>query len=102
VWGLIIVQAQLLWVSEFHSHGEDPVCQSPAVLVREAQNPSPSAAEGPVCLACRIARETTAQPATRIVAVTPHSVIQFCPVCSGSHFDPLPLSIVPARAPPVL
>lgn len=102
VWGLVIVQAQLLWVSEFHGHGEDLVCQSPAVLVREAQNPSPGAAHRPVCLACRIARETTAQPATGIVAATSDSVIQFCSVCSGPHFDPLPLSVVPARAPPVL
>ena len=102
VWGLIVVQAQLLWVSEFHTHGEDPVCQGRTALVRGAQNASPSATGGRGCLACRLARETTAQPAARIVAVSPDFVIPFCPVCSGSHFDLLPLSIVPARAPPLL
>jgi hypothetical protein len=100
IWGLILVQAQLLWVTELHHHGEDLMCQTSTVLARDAENPGSDSAQRPLCLACRIARESTAHAAAGFLAATPDSVVHLRAAHPLRHSAPSPVSVIPARAPP--
>jgi hypothetical protein len=100
IWALVLVQAQLLWVTEIHHHDEDSICRAGTVLTRDEQSPGPGVTEQPRCLACRVASESTALPVAGFLEAAPGTIIYFCPPQSPRHVHSSPCSDIPARAPP--
>lgn len=100
IWGLILVQAQLLWVTELHHDGEGQICPTSSVVTRNTESHAPGSAERPICLACRVAQESSAVPVAGSPAAAPDVVARFRPSCSSHLFTASDLSVIPARAPP--
>lgn len=100
IWGLILVQAQLLWVTELHHDGEDQICPISSVVTRNTQSHIPGNAERPICLACRVAQERSAVPVTGSPVVAPNQVMEFRPSFSHRRDTTSDLTVIPARAPP--
>lgn len=100
IWGLILVQAQLLWVTELHHDGEGQICPVSTDLTRDDQNQAPGSAERPICLACRVAQESSAVPVAGSPAAAPDPVVRFRPSCSSETYTVSDLRVIPARAPP--
>jgi len=100
IWALILVQAQLLWVTELHHDGEDQICPTSSVLGRDDQNEAPGSSGLPICLACRVAQESSAVPVAGSPAPAPDAVARFRPSCSSRRYTASDLRVIPARAPP--
>ena len=100
IWGLILVQAQLLWVTELHHDGEGQICPVSTDLTRDDQSKAPGSAGWSICLACRAAQESAAVPVAGSPAAAPDAVTRFRPSCSSSTHIASDLSVIPARAPP--
>ncbi|MFB3923004.1 MAG: hypothetical protein ACE145_14870 [Terriglobia bacterium] len=100
IWGLILIQAQLLWVTELHHDGEDQICPTPSALTRADQVQGPGNGERPVCLACRVAQESAAVAVTNSPAAAPDLVVRFVLTCSSAPYAASDGGVIPARAPP--
>ena len=100
IWALILVQAQLLWVAELHHDGEDQMCPVSSAVTRETGSHAPGSAERPICLACRVAQESSAVMVANSPAAVPDTVTRFRPSCSSSSYTVSDESVIPARAPP--
>ncbi len=100
IWGLILVQAQLLWVTELHHDGEDQICPVSPNLTRDDPNEAPGNAERPTCLACRVAQESSAVLLAGSPVAAPDTVTRFRPSCSSREYTASDLRVIPARAPP--
>ncbi len=100
IWGLILVQAQLLWVTELHHDAEDQICQTSTVVTRNTESRGPGSAERPICLACRVAQESSAVLVASSPAEAPNPVVQFRPSFSPQRSTTSDLKVIPARAPP--
>ena len=100
IWGLILVQAQLLWVTELHHDGEDQICPTSSVVTRNTESQAAGNAERPICLACRVAQESSAVLVTGSAAAAPDPVVRFRPSCSSRLYIASDLRVIPARAPP--
>jgi hypothetical protein len=101
VWCLIFIQAQLLWVAEFHHHDEDQVVSARCLVMQRGDVAAQRAVVRPSCVACQIGRQNVARPAAGFPAEPPASVIPFLSRFSPLDFGFASLAIVPARAPPV-
>ena len=100
IWGLILVQAQLLWVTELHHDGEGQICPISSVVTRNTGSHAPGSADRPICLACRVAQESSAVPVAGSPAAAPDPVVRFRPSCSSQLSTASDLRVIPARAPP--
>lgn len=100
IWGLILVQAQLLWVAELHHDGEDQICPVSSVVTQNTQSHAPGNAERPLCLACRVAQESSAVLVAGSPSAAPDAVVRFRPSCSSREYTASDLRVIPARAPP--
>lgn len=101
VWCLIFIQAQLLWVAEFHHHEEDQIVSARRLVMRRGDVTTQRAVVRPPCAACQIGRQNVARPATGFPIEPPDSVTPFPSTFSLLDFGPSRLTIIPARAPPV-
>jgi hypothetical protein len=101
VWGLVFIQAQLLWVAAFHNHEGDQIATAAPLVIRSAAISTQSAAVRPPCVACQIGRQNVAHPA-RGFPLEPHDlVIPFRAASVLPDMGISPLTVIPARAPPV-
>jgi len=101
VWGLILVQAQLLWVAEFHRHEAEQISSAFPVVVHSSDGASKPLAARLLCVACQVSRENAARPAPGLTAAALGPVVPLGFMCSFFDFSLTRVNIVPARAPPV-
>ncbi|MGD0922149.1 MAG: hypothetical protein ABSA70_10340, partial [Terriglobia bacterium] len=102
VWCLIFIQAQLLWVAESHHHEEDQIVSGHCLVMQRGDVATQRAVVRPSCVACQIGWQNVARPAAGFPAAPPASVLPFLSTFSLLDFGLSRLTIVPARAPPVL
>jgi hypothetical protein len=101
VWCLIFIQAQLLWVAEFHHHEADQIVPAGPLVIRRSAISTQRAAVRPRCAACQIGRQNVARPARGFPFESPDLVI-LSPSASVLLDRGLSrLTVIPARAPPV-
>jgi hypothetical protein len=100
VWCLVFIQAQLLWVAEFHNHEGGQIALAAPPVIRSAAISTQGAAVRPPCVACQIGQQNVAHPA-RGFPLEPHDlVIPFRAASVLPDTGMSPLTVIPARAPP--
>ena len=102
VWALVIVQAEFLWVGEFHHHGTPFAQQGQAASYRDGSPESSDTIPRPTCVACQIGHEWAASP---VVGRAPAALVavERCLQAADPQFLHTILLAVPSpRAPPVL
>lgn len=101
VFGLQVVQINLLWVAGFHSHGapmSTRMHRTGAYQAGEQRSPA-DAAEFP-CTTCHIIRTNAARPAVSSPMPQVASCTAFRTVVTSSPFYSHPPAVVYGRAPP--
>lgn len=101
VWFLVGLQAEMVWLGEFHRHGEEQVGVGGAPSLEGAADRSHDAHQSPRCVACQIRLERAANLATANVPAAPASVRTLVPLIPSAYFSPLHFAAESPRAPPV-
>ncbi|MBI4166493.1 MAG: hypothetical protein HY508_12240 [Acidobacteria bacterium] len=101
VWFIIGLQAEMVWLGEFHRHAEEQSGIGGATFVERAAGQSTDAHHSPRCVACQIRLERAANLATANVPAAPASVRTLVPLIPSAFFSPLHFAAESPRAPPV-
>ena len=101
VFGLQVVQLNLLWVAGFHSHGAPMYVRMHRTGAYQAgDHRSPAGAAEFPCTACHIIRTNAARPSVGAPMPQVASCTAFCSVATSSRFHSHPSVVVYGRPPP--
>ena len=102
VWTLVMVQAEFLWLGEFHRHGDEQASYGRAVSLLDGKQAPQDLSQRPFCVACQISLERAASPVVGRAPAAPVAM-DHCPAAYELWHSPRFLLGTPSpRAPPTI
>ena len=101
VWFLIGLQADMVWLGEYHRHEEEQAGIGGAASVERAASRPTDAHQSPRCVACQIRLERAANPTIGHAPAALAFVRSLVLFIRSSFLPPLHLANESPRAPPV-
>jgi hypothetical protein len=101
VWFLIGLQAEMVWLGEFHRHEAEQSGIGGATFVERAAGQPTDAHHSPLCVACQIKLERAANLAIAPIPAAAASVGTLVFFISPPFLSPLHFAAESPRAPPV-
>ena len=100
VWALLFVQAEFLWVGEFHQHETPQEQKTESTALRDGKLTSSDTAPRTSCVACQIGLERAASPVVgRAPAI--QVAVDRCPQAADPQLlHTILLAVTSPRAPP--
>jgi len=99
--GLLLVQVNLLWVAEMHTHFVAGFSPGQQLTIREGSGLQPSAAQAEfLCTICQIIRQNAARPAAHPFAPAPAVSAIFALLTDSRRLHSQQPTAIYGRAPP--
>lgn len=102
VWALVFVQAEFLWVGEFHHHEAPSAQHGQTASYRDGNPESSDTTRRPSCIACQIGHERAASPVMGRAPAAPVAVERCLHAADPQFLHTITLAVPSPRAPPVL
>ena len=101
VWFLIGLQAEMVWLGEFHRHAEEQAGMGRPTTVNRAAGQPTDAHHSPRCVACQVRLERAAALAIAPIPAAPASVRALVIFIRPAFLSPFDFATEAPRAPPV-